>query len=519
MKILPNPQKSENISGTFFIDVNSKVYTDGSFDKQAKRFVDLVEGSCDFRLQFTSVIEEAQIIFNRGELCPTEGYVVMISQGVATVTASTEIGCFYAVETLRQIFNLDVKQESVTCANCYVEDAPKFEYRGLLVDVCRHFFGVETLKQIVELMSQVKLNKLHLHLSDDQGFRLQIDKYPLLTTVGSNRQGTEVVKDGKRYVDENAYGGFLTKDDVRALVQYASERNVEVIPEIDVPGHFVAALAAYPEFSCTGNVSEVRKTWGISKDILCAGNDASYQFICDILDEVVELFPSQYVHLGGDEVPKDRWCNCRLCRERMSELKLNDYDELQTYMVEQFRKHLEEKGKTVICWNDGITKSSATEIVSQVWQPFKQKSAASKAKTGRKVIISPYFYTYFGLPYALTPLSKTLKLNPFKGVPLSARQNVLGIEGTVWTEYVDTPEKLFFHLLPRLDALSECAWGYRKSGFNKRLAKRLSLYDSLGLSYNAQATKRKVVGRLTTVKHFFKKDSDVEFSKGKRLDK
>ena len=517
MKILPNPQKLENISGSFYLDGNSKVYAAGEFDKQVARFLDLVESSCDFRLQRTDVIEEAQIIFNHMEQCPNEGYVVMISQGVATVSASSEVGCFYAVETLRQLFNLDVKQEGVTCANCYVEDAPKFEYRGLLVDVCRHFFGLDTLKQIVELMSQVKLNKLHLHLSDDQGFRLQIDKYPQLVAVGSNRQGSEVVKDGKRFVDEIPYGGYLTKDDVRALVAFAAEHNVEVIPEIDVPGHFVAALAAYPELSCTGTVSEVRKSWGISKDVLCAGNDASYDFVRDVLDEVCELFPSKFVHLGGDEVPKDRWCNCRLCRERMSELKLDDFDELQTYMVEQFRLHLEQKGKQVICWNDGVTKSASNEIISQVWQPFKQKSAAKKTKTGRKVIISPYFYTYFDLPYALTPLSKTLKLNPYKGVSKKARANVLGVEGTVWTEYIDSEDKLFFQLLPRLDALAECAWGSKKAGFYKRVQQRLSLYQNLGLCYNAQATKRKLVGRFSTVNAFFKKDSDVEFSKSKQL--
>ncbi|MCH5159539.1 MAG: beta-N-acetylhexosaminidase [Clostridiales bacterium] len=517
MKILPNPQKSENISGAFLVDEHSKVYTDGSFDKQVERFVTLVQESAGFRLEFTDVIEEAQIIFNHTEECPQEGYVVSISQSVATVSASTKIGCFYAVETLRQIFALDTSQTNIMCANCYIKDAPKFAYRGLLVDIARHFFDLDTLKQIVELMSQVKLNKLHVHLSDDQGFRLQIDKYPQLVTVGSNRQGTETVKDGKRYVDETPYGGYLTKDDVRELVKFAAEHNVDVIPEIDVPGHFVAALASYPEYSCTGAVNEVRKTWGISKDILCAGNDRSYDFIRDILDEVCELFPSEYVHLGGDEVPKDRWCNCRLCRERMSELKLNDYDELQTYMVEQFRIHLEAKGKTVICWNDGITKDASTEIVSQIWQPFKQRSAASHTKTGRKVIISPYFNAYFGLPYAMTPLNKTLKLNPFKGVPRSKRNNVLGVEGTLWTEYVDSVDKLFFHLLPRLDALSECAWGYHKGGFNKRLVRRQNLYDNLNLTFNVNATKRKLFGRLATTKHFFRKDSDVEYNKHRSI--
>ena len=513
MKILPNPQKSENISGAFSVDANSKIYSDGSFDKQVDRFVQLVKASTDISLNFTDVIEDAQIIFNHVDDCHKEGYVVMISQGVATVSASTEVGCFYAVETLRQIFKLDTVQTGISCANCYVEDAPKFAYRGLLIDIARHFFDLATLKQIVELMSQVKLNKLHLHLSDDQGFRLQIDKYPQLVEVGSNRLGTEVVKGGKRYIDETPYGGYLTKDDARELVKYAAERNIEVIPEIDVPGHFVAALAAYPEYSCTGSVNEVRKTWGVSKDILCAGNDASYDFIRDILDEVCEIFPSEYVHLGGDEAPKDRWCNCRLCRERMSELKLNDYDELQTYMVEKFRVYLEDKGKTVICWNDGVTKGASKEIVSQVWQPFKQRKGAKMANNGRKIIVSPYFSTYFDLPYAMTPISKTLCMNPYKGVARSAKANVLGVEGALWTEYVDSVDRLFFQLLPRLDALSECAWGYHKQGFTKRLVKRKNLYDNLNLTYNQDATKRKPFGRLSTIKRFYRKDSNVEYDK------
>lgn len=518
MNVLPNPQKFENISGSFTLNADSKMFCNTLFTEQAERFADLVYHSCGFFLQFTDVIEEAQIIFSLDSQLPPEGYVVMIAQGIATVTCSTVRGCFYAVETLRQLFNLDSRQQSVECSNCYVEDSPKFAHRGLLVDVCRHFYGVETLKKIIELMSQVKLNKLHLHLSDDQGFRLQIDKYPLLTEVGATRQGTEVVSNGKRYIDEQPHGGFLTKEDVVALVQFANKHCVEVIPEFDLPGHFVAALAAYPQFSCTGSVSEVRKSWGISKDILCAGNDASYEFVKDILDEICELFPSEYVHLGGDEVPKDRWCNCKLCRERMAELKLSDYDELQTYMVEVFRQHLEQKGKKVICWNDGITKSTSCEIVSQVWKPLTIKHAARQTKKGRQIIVSPYFHTYFGFPYAMTSVNKTLKLNPFRGVPTKARNNVLGVEGAMWTEYIDSEEKLFFHLLPRLDALSECAWGSRKQGFGKRVKERMQLYASSGLVHNSNALAPSA-GRLRTVKKFFRRDSDVEFKKNKQIDK
>ena len=512
MYIIPNPQKIEKMSGSFSITKDSKIYCNSEFASQAKRFATLIEQCCGVSLQFTDVIEEAQIIFAKSDKTDPEGYTLMISQGVATVNAVTSAVCFYAVETLRQVFNLDAPQEEISCANCYIEDNPTFAHRGLMVDICRHFYGVDTLKQIVELMSQVKLNKLHLHLTDDQGFRIEIDKYPLLTQVGSVRQGSEVVKGGKRYIDDEQHSGYLTKDDVRELLSYAEQRNIEIIPEVDLPGHFVAALAAYPEYSCTHQVSEVRKSWGISKDVLCAGNDEGYQFVKDILDEIAELFPSEYIHLGGDEVPKDRWCNCKLCRERMAELKLDSYDELQTYMVEVFRAHLETKGKKVICWNDGVKQSTNINVVSQVWKSINYKRAL-RTKQDRKVVLSPHFHLYFDYPYALTTLRKTLNFNPYKGLNPAQRANILGVEAPLWTEYVDSCDRLYFQLLPRLDALAEVCWGASKKGFFKRVAPRLALYDKLGLCYNKQAIKRQLVGRASTVRKFFRKDSDVEYSK------
>ena len=516
MNILPNPHKIEKLSGSFSLTDSSKIYCNVEFRVQAQRFAHLIHDCCGMELQFTDVIEDAQVIFAHSDKADPEGYTLMISQGVATVNASSMQGCFYAVETLRQMFNLDENQEEITCANCYIEDNPKFSHRGLMVDICRHFYGVETLKQIVEIMSQVKLNKLHLHLSDDQGFRIQIDKYPRLTEIGSVRQGSEVVKGGKRYVDDEMHSGYLTKADIRELVSYAAERCIEIIPEIDLPGHFVAALAAYPEYSCTHQVSEVRKSWGISKDILCAGNDGSYEFVKDILDEVIELFPSEYVHLGGDEVPNDRWCNCKLCRERMAELKLDSFDGLQTHMVEVFRRHLESHGKKVICWNDGVNQSTNVDIVSQIWKPFTHKKAAKQTKHGRKVIVSNCFNVYFDYPYALTPLRKTLRINPYKGVGKKARSNVLGVEGALWTEYVDSVDRLYFQLLPRLDALAEVCWGWRKKGFFKRVTRRLSLYGKLNLCYNKQL--RKPAGRVSTTRKFFRKSSDVEFVKNTQSD-
>lgn len=512
MKVIPQPKKIERINGNFCIEQGDRIYCDEQFAVQARRFAEMVYYCSSITLEFTDEIDSAKIIFTKIDNSLDESYFIMLSQGVATIKSSDNAGCFYAVETLRQLLDLDECKESITCIDCYIEDSPKYRYRGLMLDICRHFFGVDTIMRIIEIMSQVKLNKLHLHLSDDQGFRIQIDKYPLLNTISSVRYGSEVVKNGKRYIDDQLVEGFLAKEDVRKIVAFAAEHNIEVIPEIDVPGHFIAALAAYPHLSCAGQISEVRKQWGISKDILCAGNDETYSFVCDILDEVADLFPSMYFHLGGDEAPKDRWCNCKLCRERMTELNLADFDELQAYMVEVFRKHLEAKGKTVICWNDGLTETSDKNITMQVWKPFTTRQGAREANSGRKVIMSPFYKLYFDYPYGMTPISKTLKYAPDKGVKKECKGNVLGVEGCLWTEYVESVDKLFFNLLPRIDALAECAWGYRGARFTKRLRKRFTAYEKMGLVYNGEATANSH-RKLGVVRKFFKTDANIELNK------
>lgn len=494
MKILPIPQKSENVSGSFAINGNAKMFCDSEFIAQAEMLADLVYESCGFFLQFTDVITEAQIIFSKDAALPAEGYVIMINRGIATVTSSDKAGAFYAVQSLRQIFNLDVKQRRIACADGYVEDSPRFAYRGFMLDIARHFFGLDVLKTLVDVMSQVKLNVLHLHLTDDQGFRLQIDKYPLLTEIASRRFGSEVNRNGETYVDDVPHEGYLTKQDVRELVAYASARNVDIVPEIDLPGHFVAAIAAYPDLSCTGSVSEVRKKWSASKDILCAGNDMSYRFVNDVLDEICELFPSRYVHLGGEEVAKDRWCNCKLCRERMADLRIDSLEELQTHMIEMFRVHLEEKGKTVIIRNDGVTKNTDKRVVSQLWTATKHRRASYETVSGRPLIVSPRKKVNFNHDYNVATMKGVLGLKPFRGIRKADRDNVLGIEGAIWTQRVENEEQLFFNILPRLDALAECAWSKRRKDFYIRLQKRLAYYDKAGLCYNGKFV-RNAVGK------------------------
>lgn len=511
MNIIPHPKKTEKISGSFFIKQGDVIFCDEQFLKNVRRFMQMVEQCANITLAMTDDIGLANIIFTRDESALPESYFIMLSQGVATIKCADDAGCFYAVETLRQLFDLDRPREQISCVDCYIEDSPKYRYRGLMLDICRHFFDADTIMRIIDIMSQVKLNKLHLHLSDDQGFRIEIKKYPELNLVGSTRNGSEVVKNGKRYVDDKVVSGYLTQCDIQKLVSYASERHIDIIPEIDLPGHCVALLTAFPQFSCTGQVTEVRKQWGISKDILCAGNEKVYPFICDVLDEICEMFPSQYVHLGGDEAPKDRWCNCKLCRERMAELNLSGFDELQTNMIEVFRKHLVQKGKTVICWNDGITPSSSKDIVMQVWKPFTTNQGAREANSGRKVIMSPFSKMYFDYPYGMTPLSKTLHYVPSKGVKKQFLSNVMGVEACLWTEYVEDTDKLFFNLLPRIDALAECAWGYRDVKFGKRMRKRFEIYEKVGLVYNGKATLNGC-RKLHTVRNFFKKDANIELN-------
>lgn len=510
MAIVPQPHKYVKLGGDFVVTADTKLYCDEIFSSQGKRLLEMIKACSGLPVEFAENIADAQIIFTYNEKCAREESILMISEGLATLSASCETGCFYAVETLRQLLRLDEPQENPTCNNCYITDKPKFAYRGLEVDICRHFFPLDTLKQIVELMSRVKLNKLHLHLSDDQGYRLESKKFPLLNSISSVRSGSEVIVDGEHIVDETEVSGYLTKQDVAELVQYAALRQIEVIPEIDIPGHCMAILAAYPHLSCEGESFEVRKKWGISKDILCAGNDETYKFFTELLDEVCEMFPSEYIHLGGDEAPKDRWCNCKKCREKLAELKLDDYEQLQSAMVDVFREHLEQKGKKVICWNDGVTKNANKQIISQVWKPFTRKDGARQANRGRQTIMSPFFSMYFDYPYAMTPLKKTYCFNPLKGVKKRKASNILGVEGAVWTEYIATKEKLYFNLLPRMLALAECAWGTNKGNFIKRANNYVSLYDKLGLNYNTQAIKKFGQRNITTVNEFFKKNPNVE---------
>lgn len=373
---------------------------------------------------------------------PEEGYRLILNEKGIEIRYSSDKGKFYAAATLDQIA---AQCEVLPCVT--IEDEPKYPYRGFMIDCARHFFTVEELKKQINVMAELKLNRFHWHLTDDQGWRLEIKKYPFLTEKGSVRSSTR--GDGKEV------SGFYTAEDIKDIVDFCAERFIEVIPEVDMPGHFTAAISAYPHLSCHGKPLKVSERFGIHRDIACAGKDETINFCKDVLTEVAELFPSQYVHLGGDEAPKLNWYECEDCRKRIEKHSLADEKELQGWFTNEMIAHLASLGKKAVVWNDGASENLDKSALIQYWKQSSalDKELARETEKGREIILSPFFYFYLDYPHGMTPLKKTFNYKcPFP------EKAVKGLEGTLWTEYVPDVKKLEFMAYPRLFALADRAW-------------------------------------------------------------
>lgn len=380
----------------------------------------------------------------RDEKLPDEGYRITMDADGVKIEYSDDAGRFYAERTLEQARKQCVK---LPCA--VIEDAPRYRYRGFMIDCARHFFTVAEIKKQINVMAQLKLNKFHWHLTDDQGWRLEIKKYPLLTEVGSRRAGTR--GDGK------PVEGYYTQEDVREVVEYCAERYIEVVPEIDMPGHFTAAIAAYPHIGCTGEAMKVSEHFGIHRDIVCAGKDEAAEFVRDVLQEVFELFPSRYVHLGGDEALKQRWMDCPDCQKKMAELGLKDEEELQGRFLNEMIAFANACGKTAVLWNDGAMGGNIEgDACVQYWKQSAACTAAAEkmARDGKKVVYSAFSYFYLDYPCGMTPLKKVYnyKINP------SLAERIAGLEAPLWAEYIDSVDKLERMAYPRLFAVADRAW-------------------------------------------------------------
>lgn len=389
---------------------------------------------------------EDDIIYTNDASIPAEGYRLTVDKEGVHVASSDDAGAFYAKMTLRQL----VASGSVPDVEIY--DYPRYKHRGFMLDCARHFWSVDVIKRVLDLIAELKFNVFHWHLTDDQGWRVQIDRYPLLTEIGSKRFATR--GDGK------PVSGYYTKEDMREVVRYAQSLHIDVLPEIDIPGHTAAAIAAYPYLSCTGERISVKESFGIHREVLCPGKEATFEFVNNVLSEVFEIFPYKYIHLGGDEALRINWINCEDCARVMAENGLKDEDELQAWFIGKINDFCRKNGKTVINWNDGmIGKNVASDILVQYWHeaPASREAAVREINKGKGGIISPFNSYYLDYVHGKTPLKKTFALNPeLDGIKRT--DCILGIEAPLWTEYVETEAQIYKMILPRLLAVAERGW-------------------------------------------------------------
>lgn len=427
-----------------------------------------------------------------------EGYQLSVSADHVQISAPSPHGLFNGAQTLAQLIVPDGKNQWLVPA-CDIEDYPRFQWRGLLLDPARHFLPTEYLKKFIEVMAFYKYNRLQLHLTDDQGWRIQMRNHPRLTEIGSVRHQSPKRGD-RNHGDGQVYGPFFyTEDQIRDLVAFASAQHVTLVPEIEIPGHFGAAIASHPEFSCAGKASDAHSVWGMNADILCPGNDAAVAFVQDVLAEVCELFPSEFIHIGGDEVPRERWKKCPKCQARMKAEGLKTEAQLQTWLNHQLEKFLNSKGRRMIGWDEILEGGLTPGAVVMSWRG--SQGGIDAAKADHDVIMSPTTHCYFDYAQAkgpkepeciggFIPLDMVYSFNP-KPSELSASQqsHILGAQGNIWGEYIWDGNDVEYFTFPRALALAEVNWspaaGRSFENFSKRLKVQYPLLDRLKVKYRA----------------------------------
>lgn len=497
VNIIPYPQQVSLENGQFNITKNTKIMVDGDLQFESKVLQSAIESYLGLSLKQDNKAKENLILLKLIDDKNTnqEAYRLHISPKQISITANTSAGVFYAVQSLAQLVaaSKDGKIQSMT-----IQDSPRFAWRGMHLDVCRHFFSVEEVKKYLDYMAMYKMNSFHWHLTEDQGWRIEIKKYPKLTELGAWRNGTMIGRYDDHKYDSIRYGGFYTQDQIKEVVAYAAERHINVVPEIEMPGHSLAALKAYPEYSCIGGPFEVAQKWGVFDDVYCAGNDATFAFLQDILDEVMALFPSEFIHIGGDECPKTRWKECAKCQHRIQEEGLKDEHELQSYFIQRIEKHVNSKGRKIIGWDEILEGGLAPNAAVMSWRGTEGGIAAAKA--GHEAVMSPGSPCYFdhyqsedkeNEPHAIggfNPLNKVYAYEPLpEELNVAESRFILGAQGNVWTEYMKTFEHVEYMSLPRMSALSEVLWTMPEhkdyDRFLLRLRQHTRILDKMGANY------------------------------------
>jgi hexosaminidase len=430
-----------------------------------------------------------------------EGYQLKVSANGVTITGPTAAGVFYGIQTLRKSLPIAVGAD-VALPEVDITDAPRFGYRGAHFDVSRHFFTIDEVKTYIDMMALHNMNKFHWHITDDQGWRIEIKKYPKLTEVGSMRDETVIGHNTGKY-DGKPYGDFYTQEQAKEIVKYAADRYITVIPEIDLPGHMQAALTAYPELGCTGGPYKVWTMWGVSDNVLCAGKDQTLKFIDDVLSEIMDIFPSKYIHVGGDECPKTQWAKCPLCQKRIKELgikgdkKHSKEEYLQSYIIGHAEKFLNEHGRDIIGWDEILEGGLSPNATVMSWRG--EDGGIEAAKLHHDVIMSPNSYLYFDYyqwkdtknePEAIggyLPLEKVYSYEPLPASLTPEEQKyIIGVQANLWTEYIPTFAQAQYMVLPRWAALAEVQWTTHPKNYDEflvRLGRLRHWYDAEDYNY------------------------------------
>lgn len=483
-EVIPLPQEIKITTGNFVLnDRTSIVYPKDNKEMQqnANLLAEYIHQMSGKKLKVTDepVTSNAIILATGLNADNAEAYQLKVTQDNVTITGTSEAGTFYGIQTLRKSLPITNKGD-ISLPAAEINDYPRFSYRGVHLDVSRHFFPADSVKHFIDMMALHNINRLHWHLTDDQGWRIEIKKRPELTTIGSKRSETVIGHNSGEY-DGIPYSGFYTQDEAREIVKYAKERHITVIPEIDLPGHMQAALAAYPELGCTGGLYEVWKMWGVSEDVLCAGNDKTLTFIEDVLNEIVDIFPSEYIHVGGDECPKVRWKKCPKCQARIKELGLKAdkghtaEQRLQSYIINYAEQFLNGKGRQIIGWEEILEGGLAPNATVMSWRGIEGGIEAVKHK--HDAIMTPSSFLYFDYYQTMDTDNEPV---PQILTPEEAK-HIVGVQANLWTEYIPTYSQVEYMELPRMAALSEIQWTMPKkkeyADFLKRLPGLIAVYD------------------------------------------
>jgi len=493
--IIPTPTEQTINNGYMEIKNSPEIITDYEFNSAATLLKDALK-----KLGFSSEKKtKNKVKFSLNKSLNDEEYFLRINSNEIAIESSTETGAIYGFQSLNQLMSLNLSNGVIKLQNQVIKDSPRFKYRGMHLDVGRHMYPVDFIKKYIDGLAMLKFNNFHWHLTEDQGWRIEIEKYPELNNIGSYRDSTLIghYTDKPWQFDKTRYGGYYTKKEIKEVVRYAEGRGINVIPEIEMPGHSQAAVSSYPEFGCTGEQVGVAPLWGVFKEIYCSKNE-TFDFLEEIIDEVVELFPGKYIHIGGDEAPKTNWKACGNCQNVINREELKDEHELQSYFITRMEKYINSKGKQIIGWDEILEGGLAPNATVMSWRGV--SGGIEAAKMNHEVIMTPNATCYLdhyqakdttNEPLAIggyTPIEEIYNYEPIPDeLDGSLHKYIIGAQGNVWTEYMKTSDHVEYMVFPRIFALSEVVWAENRPSFDDFKSKVIGMYpvlDKMDINYS-----------------------------------